>query len=209
MITKVLMSNYEIDMKFTFLANNLNETTIQYRIELDDALLSYEQIVELMIGDNDFKDQLTETLKSVAFEGFFWEVRPVALNTLSMPFEFVVVNGSMLPRLTADPSHFQEYFRSDEAIVSFKNLGGDAKLVVPTNHNNTTNYAHLAGFLRTGSKAQINAFWTQIGLNFQELVNEQTLWLSTAGLGVHWLHVRFDQRPKYYRHQPYRTSSPN
>ena len=29
------------------------------------------------------------------------------------------------------------------------------------------------------------------------------VWLSTAGLGVGWLHVRLDDRPKYYRHAPY------
>jgi hypothetical protein len=31
------------------------------------------------------------------------------------------------------------------------------------------------------------------------------LWLSTSGLGVAWLHVRLDERPKYYTHAPYRT----
>ena len=30
------------------------------------------------------------------------------------------------------------------------------------------------------------------------------LWLSTAGLGVYWLHLRLDTRPKYYSFQPYR-----
>jgi len=30
-------------------------------------------------------------------------------------------------------------------------------------------------------------------------------WLSTAGGGVAWLHVRLDTRPKYYRYNPYRA----
>ncbi len=29
--------------------------------------------------------------------------------------------------------------------------------------------------------------------------------VSTNGLGVAWLHVRLDTRPKYYTFQPYRT----
>jgi hypothetical protein len=29
-------------------------------------------------------------------------------------------------------------------------------------------------------------------------------WLSTAGAGVSWLHVRLDDRPKYYGYAPYR-----
>lgn len=31
------------------------------------------------------------------------------------------------------------------------------------------------------------------------------VWISTSGLGVPWLHVRIDDRPKYYQHAPYRT----
>ena len=32
---------------------------------------------------------------------------------------------------------------------------------------------------------------------------DMPLWVSTAGLGVSWLHVRLDARPKYYRHDAY------
>ncbi len=35
------------------------------------------------------------------------------------------------------------------------------------------------------------------------------VWLSTAGAGVSWLHVRLDDRPKYYGHGPYRTAPIN
>ena len=37
-----------------------------------------------------------------------------------------------------------------------------------------------------------------------QTVNDKPTWLSTAGMGVAWLHVRLDQRPKYYAHRPYR-----
>ena len=32
------------------------------------------------------------------------------------------------------------------------------------------------------------------------------VWLSTAGAGVSWLHVRLGDRPKYYGHAPYRQA---
>ena len=35
-------------------------------------------------------------------------------------------------------------------------------------------------------------------------LGSQPLWLSTAGGGVDWLHMRLDKRPKYYRHLPWR-----
>ena len=28
--------------------------------------------------------------------------------------------------------------------------------------------------------------------------NDRSVWLSTSGMGVSWLHVRIDQVPKYY-----------
>jgi len=34
---------------------------------------------------------------------------------------------------------------------------------------------------------------------------EAYFWLSTSGLGIAWLHVRLDERPKYYTHAPYRS----
>jgi hypothetical protein len=29
-------------------------------------------------------------------------------------------------------------------------------------------------------------------------------WVSTSGLGVPWVHVRLDERPKYFQFGPYR-----
>ena len=31
----------------------------------------------------------------------------------------------------------------------------------------------------------------------------KNVWLSTAGDGIAWLHVRMDPRPKYYQHTEY------
>jgi len=35
-------------------------------------------------------------------------------------------------------------------------------------------------------------------------IGVKPVWLSTAGAGVSWLHVRLDDRPKYYGFGPYR-----
>ena len=37
-------------------------------------------------------------------------------------------------------------------------------------------------------------------------VSDPPVWLSTAGMGVSWLHLRLDSQPKYYRHGPYRAT---
>ena len=36
-------------------------------------------------------------------------------------------------------------------------------------------------------------------------LSRQPLWLSSAGLGIYWLHLRLDSRPKNYSFQPYRV----
>jgi len=41
----------------------------------------------------------------------------------------------------------------------------------------------------------------------QKRINAKRVWLSTAGMGVSWLHVRLDDRPKYYGHRPYRIAN--
>lgn len=53
--------------------------------------------------------------------------------------------------------------------------------------------------------AQRRALWSHVGAALEARLGETPLWLSTAGMGVPWLHVRIVRRPKYYRHAAYRT----
>ena len=88
----------------------------------------------------------------------------------------------------------------------FRNLGGDADLVVPCDMGAGADYAHLAVFLRTASPAQMRAIWRAVADTAKAwLARGDRLWISTAGLGVTWVHVRIDSRPKYYTHAPYRV----
>jgi len=83
-------------------------------------------------------------------------------------------------------------------------LGGDARLVVPTPQGDAGIYTHLASFVRRAPAAQRDAFWQRVGKCLAEEIEEGTRWLSTAGGGVSWLHVRIDRRPKYYKYLDYR-----
>jgi len=83
-------------------------------------------------------------------------------------------------------------------------LGGDARLVVPTPQGDAGIYTHLASFVRRAPAAQRDAFWQRVGECLAEEIEEGTRWLSTAGGGVSWLHVRIDRRPKYYKYLDYR-----
>ena len=48
--------------------------------------------------------------------------------------------------------------------------------------------------------------WQLVGAAMQRRLNTKPVWLSTAGAGVSWLHVRLDDWPKYYGYTPYRKA---
>lgn len=182
----------------------LNEKVIKYQIAKDDSLISYGQWIDHIQQDDHFIAFFTNVLKDNPFDGYFWEVKPMEQSELSNNFEFVLVKSFSIDKLIANEANFKEYFTSDDPVVSFSNLRGDAHLIVPAPIDSQTNYAHLAAFLRTGTQTQVMAFWKRVGQEYAQLIGEKKKWLSTAGMGVHWLHVRVDSRPKYYRYEGYR-----
>jgi hypothetical protein len=65
----------------------------------------------------------------------------------------------------------------------------------------------LAAFLREGPSDQVHDLWHRTARAVRENLGAKPMWLSTAGLGVAWLHIRLDSRPKYYRFDGYRRAS--
>jgi len=125
--------------------------------------------------------------------------------TLDAPFECVAVDSPALREMTADPGPFGDRVDAGAArdgIAAFANLGGDARLLAPCANGAPSAYAHLAAFVRHGPIEQRCALWARVGAAMAERVGRTPLWLSTSGLGVRWLHVRLDRRPKYYSHAP-------
>jgi hypothetical protein len=114
----------------------------------------------------------------------------------------VVVDAPNLARTTADPSAFSAYLTAP--INTFENLGGDATLIAPSV---TGSYPHLAAFLRTAPASQTDELFRALGDAIVDWQGKSPPWVSTAGMGVPWLHLRLDTRPKYYRHAPYRSVS--
>lgn len=148
---------------------------------------------------------LVESLAAAPFDAFRWETPCVSASTLARPFEFVMLDSpGLAPR--PEPEVFAHHFpRAVDGVVSFENLGGDARLVVPTPATEEVAYNHLARFVRHAPAAQHDALFRVVGEQMQQRVRRKPVWLSTAGAGVSWLHVRLDDRPKYYGHGPYRV----
>jgi hypothetical protein len=170
-----------------------------------DRRITVAEIIARWTVDEEFRETFSRSLAETEFEEFFFETPPVTKTTDGQPFEFVQVEGTMLPGLTPEPQPFANQFaNSDDAVLTFPNLGGDAVLVVPAPQSDPANYSHLAAFLRGAPPTQIDEFWRRTGIAMGEQLSDKPLWLSTAGLGVSWLHLRLDSWPKYYRYRPYK-----
>ncbi len=180
-----------------------SDQTTHYQIGTAGGLLKFSEVIDLWIDDPAFREWYSDLLSKADFAAYFWEHPPFTRAELSLDYEFVLVNSSQLPRIKANPKPFQGFFNKKSLIVDFPNLRGDAHLVVPVALHSDTDYSHLASFLCSAEKKQIDQFWKKVGHTFKQKINHNPLWLSTHGLGVAWLHVRIDQRPKYYHHSNY------
>lgn len=175
----------------------------------NDSNLNYGDVIEYWQTDSSFREFFCSLIKNSGFDALVWEMPPVTMNTLNQDFEFILLNA---PDLIFAPDYdtFSEYYKEggdDAGIVAFENLGKDAVLVVPSPQVADVDYSNLATFLRNSPLDQQHALWRVVGRTLEQHISDTPIWLSTAGGGVAWLHVRLDSRPKYYRHKPYRIST--
>ena len=182
---------------------------LRLRVDLGDTVASYREVLGGWREAPSLSDLFTETIRD-PFEACFWETRPVTADTVDEPFECVVVNSPALARVTADATPFarQLHRAGPDGIAVFDNLGGDAQLVVPVARAPGDAFAHLATFLRSATPQQARALWAAVGSAVERRLEgrQAPLWVSTSGLGVYWVHVRLDDRPKYYTWTPYRRA---
>lgn len=193
------MKNWTISIK-EIEENN----THKYKIIHKDKIISFSSFIDEMRTSSQFRFFFNQLLAQSKFKAFFWEVKPICFGDLNQEFEFVVVNSKFLRSIKSNNSRFENYLQKQEDVVSFKNLRKDAALVVPTESVSKEIYCHLANFVRSAPKDQVDEFWKKVVTEYSNLLNEKPTWLSTHGLGVHWLHVRIDTIPKYYHHYEYR-----
>ena len=181
-----------------------NGPTLHVAIAVDGAPLRFGDALAYLQSDRSLRDCLTDLLARVPFAAFRWETPPLSLTSVGRPFEFVVIDAPYLEGAAA-PAAFASYFadRDGPDVVAIDNLSRTATLIVPRGLGEAAPYAHFARFVRGAPSAQIHALWRCLGDAALQRLSTQPQWLSTAGAGIAWLHVRIDERPKYYLHQPY------
>jgi len=170
--------------------------------------LSFDAVIRQWRENAAFQAFWVDTLRSMPFTAYAWETPPLTRSGLDRTFECVFVDHPALAHTCADPRPFEPYLQpdADAATATFENLGGDALLVAPHPKGELAVYSHLAAFARRAPAAQAMALWPAVAAALDARLGDRPCWLSTAGMGVFWLHVRVDARPKYYRYRPYARS---
>ena len=181
---------------------------IHAQVTINGNRISVRESLQLMADDAAFRQSLTEVMTNCPFTAARFETPAATKKTLDNPFAFVLVDSPGLDR-QADPSSFARQFDAadpDESVIVFPNLRGDATMIVPRPATHDSSFTHLLDFLRTAPAEHADALWALTGKTMLKQVGLKPLWLSTAGGGVPWLHVRIDERPKYYHYRPYTLS---
>ena len=174
----------------------------------NDKQVTYSKVIELWQQDSSFREFFISVLADAPMTAYFWETPPVTKSTVDREFEFVLIDSPTLANIDPDPWDFQRHFESaTKEVITFPNLGNDALLVVPCPMAEIPVYTHLAAFVREAHYTQQHLLWQTVGRSLQQRLNQQPIWVSTSGLGVHWLHVRLDSRPKYYCFKPYKDAN--
>ena len=182
-------------------------TAIRFRLRENGEILSRGEYLDRLIGSAELRDYVSALLLGEEFEDFLWETPPLTQANLDRAFEMVIID-TPTRYTSADPDTFRDFFDpggGDQGVVSFPNLGADALMVVPSPPEPGVDYNCLAAFLRNAPPAQVQALWRTAAQCARGRLGDRPLWLSAAGGGVAWVHLRLDSRPKYYQHGAYRS----
>lgn len=172
-------------------------------IQEDGTKITNQKFLELLKGSSSFRDFYNRQLANCDFEAFLWENKPMTENNMGQPYECTLVHNTYLSRCSPDRHTFRQYFDPDQQAVVFLNLGGDARLIAPCPQSDSEYYTQIGTFVRNAPHEQMDALWQLTARQMLDTIGTEPLWLSTNGLGVSWLHIRIDRRPKYYQTQKY------
>ena len=214
-----------LDIEYKLVPQNSDKSVARYAAYCGDSPVSIESWTNAVASDPAASQSITNAIRASPFQAVFFETKGCqASNWQAKQFEFVLVNAPQLKTFaesSPDPNAFLEHFSSctssaSNDVCAFVNLGGDAKLIVPrplstgsSKRMNHVAYSHLSAFCRMAPPDQVARLWQLSALEYQRRIynSSTTVWFSTSGTGVAWLHFRLDSRPKYYQYNPFQRET--
>ena len=100
--------------------------------------------------------------------------------------------------MEADNETFEKYIRNKKKAVTFKSKGTPpTRLVCPGDTGK--NFSHMGTFYKNASKSEMSSLWKKVAIELEKMLKKgETVYVSTHGGGISWLHVRLSNTPKYY-----------
>ena len=128
----------------------------------------------------------------------FWETsRCTQLGNSKFRQKKTPASGELPMSSLADSSPFRAHLKGRRSATSFPNLGKNATLVSPADKGK--NFSHIGNFYKHASEAEMKDFWETVAKAVEKRIKlGESVYVSTHGTGVNWLHVRIEATPKYY-----------
>lgn len=200
--SKLFIPNVQIGgTNMYFKINHKHKNTIQCNVYVNHKNISFNNAMNYLQHNKKFRNKFINVLKNTQFDAYFLEIAPS-----NKPFEFTLVNAPILKNIQPDRNPFKNKLNKckNKNIISFMNLSKTSKLIVPCPISNEKAYTHIANFIKYAPKKQIHLFLKQIPIQVKLFKKKyKIVWVNTHGLGVHWIHLRIDSKPKYYKTQKY------
>ncbi|MCH2085483.1 MAG: hypothetical protein MK226_24080 [Saprospiraceae bacterium] len=191
--------------KFDIEIKGQNENTVRFRLKNGEKFLTFKDVFELWTNNPKFVKFYKDQLIKLDYEAFYWEHPAIKKEFLEKKYECILQRSRPLEHLPINESAFKDFIHKNELVTDFLNMGKNAILVVPTKKIDKEIYNHMGKFIRLAEQEQIIEVFKRVGKSIlEEIENQKLIWLNTAGLGVVWLHIRMDTRPKYYKTTRYK-----
>lgn len=194
----------------TFTVSTTTLSPFQALLALNKAghPLSFFDALTLLAKDPTFRKFYWQTILTHGGNGCLWEHPRLSPASAEEPYECVITRTESFARFTATPNRFRAKMNPDANVSAFSNLGKDGLLIIPNEPvaDGSVNCRDLVSFCQTASDDWLHEFWERVGQEALSALaeNSSRQFLSTHGFGVLWLHVRLEERPKYYRYAGYR-----
>ena len=100
--------------------------------------------------------------------------------------------------MEADNETFAKHIRNKKEAVTFKSKGTPpTRLVCPGDTGK--NFSHMGTFYKNASRSEMSSLWKKVAIELEKMLKKgETVYVSTHGGGISWLHVRLSNTPKYY-----------
>jgi hypothetical protein len=149
----------------------------------------------------EWQNGIPQTYPSNIRKRFFYQTSVIDSN-MSNEYKEKYIESNKLELINQNYDSFDEYFikPKNKYVTSFTNLSGNSVLIVPVpTKKSKHNYTTLKDFIDNAPKVQQKAFWNHVAECIIEMLKVvDKIYVNTHGLGVYYLHVRLDTKPKNY-----------